>query len=139
MSFAEQLADISIKRAKVIQDYKMQQVREFMQAKEKRETELLREKYMNFEYNDFKADFPELGKPKEVCERWLGEMTNPDSKYLPYKTPEYFESQYERHFDSLAAMADGQYSVSEPPPRDHFSGLQFDVWNNSAFTVKFTW
>jgi hypothetical protein len=40
MSFAEQLADISIKRAKVIQDYKMQQVREFMQAKEKRETEL---------------------------------------------------------------------------------------------------
>jgi hypothetical protein len=163
MSFAEQLADISIKRAKVIQDYKMQQVREFMQAKEKRETELmtfltkkyhksvkdalyraaliegLREKYMNFEYNDFKADFPELGKPKEVCERWLGEMTNPDSKYLPYKTPEYFESQYETHFDSLAAMADGQYSVSEPPVRDHFSGLQFDVWNNSAFTVKFTW
>jgi hypothetical protein len=41
MSFAEHLADISIKRAKVIQDYKMQQVREFMQAKEKRETELM--------------------------------------------------------------------------------------------------
>ena len=187
MSFAEQLADISIKRAKVIQDYKMQQVREFMQAKEKRETELmtfltqkyhksikdalyraaliegLREKYMNFEYNDFKANFPELGRPKEVCERWLAEMTNPDSKYLPYKTPEYFESQYETHFDSLAAMADGQYSVSEPPRdhfsglnalatitddhptspeppvRDHFSGLQFDVWNNAAFTVRFTW
>ena len=57
-----------------------------------------------------------------------------------------FESQYETHFDSLAAssnalaaMADGQYSVSEPAPRDHFSGLQFDVWNNAAFTVKFTW
>ncbi len=159
LSFAQQLADISIKRAKVIQDYRMQQVREFMQAKEKRETELmtfltkkyhksvkdalykaalidgLREKYMNFEYNDFKANFAELGRPKEVCERWLAEMTNPDSKYLPYKTPEYFET----HFDSLAAMADGQYSVSEPPQRDHFSGLQFEVWNNSAFTVKFIW
>jgi hypothetical protein len=94
---------------------------------------------MNFEYEDFKADFPELGRPKEVCERWLAEMTNSDSKYLPYKTPEYFESQYETHFDSLAAMADGQYSVSEPPVRDHFSGLQFDVWNNKSFTVRFTW
>ena len=163
MSFAEQLAEISIKRAKVIQDYQMKKFREFEKAKSERENQLmtylttkyhksikdaiykaalvngLREKYMNFEYKDFKANFPELGKPKEVCERWLGEMTNPDSKYLPYKTPEYFESQYETHFDSLAAMADGQYSVSEPPVRDHFSGLQFDVWNNSAFTVKFTW
>tara|TARA_A200000113_G_C8634073_1_gene280243 strand:+ start:23 stop:535 length:513 start_codon:yes stop_codon:yes gene_type:complete len=170
MSFAEQLADISIKRAKVLQDYRMQQVRQFMQAKDERENQLmtfltkkyhksikdalyraalidgLREKYMNFDYNDFKANFPDLGNPKEVCQRWLGEMTNPNSKYLPYKTPEYFESQYETHFDSLAAssnalaaMADGQYSVSEPAPRDHFSGLQFDVWNNAAFTVKFTW
>jgi len=170
MSFAEQLADISIKRAKVLQDYRMQQVRQFMQAKDERENQLmtfltkkyhksikdalyraalidgLREKYMNFEYEDFKANFAELGRPKEVCERWLSEMTNPNSKYLPYKTPEYFESQYETHFDSLAAssnalaaMADGQYSVSEPPVRDHFSGLQFEVWNNAAFTVKFTW
>ena len=190
MSFAEQLADISIKRAKVLQDYRMQQVRQFMQAKDERENQLmtfltkkyhksikdalyraalidgLREKYMNFDYNDFKANFPDLGNPKEVCQRWLGEMTNPNSKYLPYKTPEYFESHYETHFDSLAAyalaaakattqaeldratrassnalaaMADGQYSVSEPPVRDHFSGLQFDVWNNAAFTVKFTW
>ena len=163
MSFAQQLADLSIKRAKVIQDYKMEQFRKFIKAKDQREHELmtfltkkyhksikdalyraalidgLREKYMNFEYEDFKANFPDLGNPKEVCERWLSEMTDPDSKYLPYKTPEYFESKYETHFDSLAAMADGQYSVSIPPVRDHFSGLQFDVWNNSAFTVKFTW
>jgi len=169
MSFAQQLADLSIKRAKVIQDYKMEQFRKFIKAKDERENQLMtfltkkyhksikdalyraalidgrREKYMNFEYEDFKANYPELGRPKEVCERWLTEMTDPHSKYLPYKTPEYFESQYETHFPSLpasnalAAMADGQYSVSEPPVRDHFSGLQFDVWNNSAFTVKFTW
>ena len=94
---------------------------------------------MNFDYNDFKADFPELGNPKEVCQRWLSEMCNPESKYLPYKKPEYFHSQYETHFHNLPALADAQYNVSEPPEKDHFSGLQFDVWNNAAFTVHFTW
>ena len=163
MSFAQQLAEISDKRAKVIQDYKMKKFREFEEAKSKREFDLMtfltnkyhksiknalydtalicgrREKYMNFEYSDFKANFPELGNPKEVCERWLTEMCDPKSKYLPFKTPEYFESQYLTHFDSLATTTNGQYTLSNSPERDHFSGLQFEVWNNKAFTVYFNW
>lgn len=163
MSFAQHLAEISIKRSKIIQENQIQQAKLLMQTKEKRENQLmifltnkyhksikdalyqaafiygLREKYMNFEYKDFKADFPLLGKPKEVCERWLGEMCNPQSKYLPYKTPEYFISEYETHFQNLPALADAQLSVSEPPTKDHFQGLQYDVWNNALFTVKFTW
>ena len=169
MSFAEQLAEISIKRAKVIQDYQMKKFREFEKAKSERENQLmtylttkyhksikdaiykaalvngLREKYMNFEYKDFKANFPELGKPKDVCKRWLDEMCNPESQYLPFKQPEYFDSIYVTHFDNsdyaldyLTAASRANDSITSIE-RDHFSGLQFDIWNNAAFTVHFTW
>ncbi len=165
MSFAQELAEISIRRAKILQDYKMQQFREFEKAKSDREHHLmtnltskyhksikdalynsalisgLREKYMNFEYEDFKANFPELGKPKDVCKRWLEEMCNPESQYLPLKNPEYFDSIYLAGvFDPyerdcfVCSIGDGS-----PKTRDHFSGLKFDIWNNRAFTVHFTW
>lgn len=174
MSFAQELADTAIKRAKAIQDFKMKKMREFEAEKSKREDELMkkltekyhplikealwnsaliggnREKYMNLDYNDFKANFPELGKPSQVCHRWLTEMTKEDSPYVPYKQPianvdyAWGATHYDSHwaatnYDALASLADGQYSVSEPPKRDHFAGLKFSVWNNKAFTVHFTW
>jgi len=173
MSFAEELANTSIKRAKAIQDFKMKKMREFEAEKSKREDELMRkltakyhplikhalwnsaliggnrEKYMNLDYNDFKANFPELGKPAQVCERWLNEMTKEDSPYVPYKvTPTHFQpiANGATNYDDITslvaercALADGLYSVSEPPQKDHFAGLKFCVWNNHAFTVHFTW
>ena len=75
----------------------------------------LREKYMNFVRDDFKANFPTLGTPPEMARMWLYEMTTEDSKYIPFK--------------------DG----CEDNGRDHFKGLEFDVWNNRVFTVKLTW
>lgn len=180
MSFAQELADTADKRAKAIQDYKIKKMREFEAEKSKREDELMkklttkyhplikealwnsalicgnREKYMNLDYNDFKANFPELGKPAEVCHRWLTEMTKEDSPYVPYKLPivnfqpisngaygwgaTHYDSNWAAtNYDALASLADGQYNVSEPPKKDHFAGLKFSVWNNRAFTVHFTW
>lgn len=172
MSFAQELADTADKRAKVIQDYKMKKMREFEAEKSKREDELMkklttkyhplikealwnsalicgnREKYMNLDYNDFKANFPELGKPAEVCHRWLTEMTKEDSPYVPYKLPivnfqPISNGAYgwgATHYDdALASRTDCQYNVTEPPKKDHFAGLKFSVWNNRAFTVHFTW
>ena len=171
MSFAQELADTSIKRAKAIQEFKMKKMREFEAEKARREDELMkkltvkyhplikealwnsaliggnREKYMNLDYNDFKANFPELGKPAQVCEWWLTEMTKEDSQYVPYIVmPTNFQPISNgaygwgaTNYDALASLADGQYSVSEPPQKDHFAGLQFSVWNNRAFTVHFTW
>ncbi len=172
MSFAQELADTANKRAKAIQDFKIKKMREFEAEKSKREDELMkkltekyhhlikealwnsaliggnREKYMNLNYNDFKANFPELGKPAEVCHRWLTEMTKEDSQYVPYKVPIVnFQSISNgaygwgaTHYDdALASLADCQYNVTEPPKRDHFAGLKFSVWNNRAFTVHFTW
>ncbi len=149
MSFAEELADIAIKRAKKIQDYKMRQFKEFEDKKCKREDEIMRfltnkhhnyiknvlwdaaliygkrEKYMNFDYNDFKANFPGLGKPYEVCIRWLTEMTKENSVYVPYKL----------NLDQQIIYSD----ITKNPIKDHFAGLKFDVWNNKNFTVHFTW
>ena len=155
MSFANELALTSIKTAKAIQDFHMKKLREFEKKKNIRENELMiyltkkyhpiikqalwnsayitgnREKYMNLDYNDFKANFPELGNPAAVCRRWLTEMTKEDSPYIPYKLPS--------GLDCLSALADAQYNVIEPPKKDHFAGIQFNVWNNKAFTVHFTW
>lgn len=40
------------------------------------------EAYMNFVYEDFKANMPTMGKPKEIQRKWLKEMQTPDSIYL---------------------------------------------------------
>lgn len=74
-----------------------------------------REKYMNFVRDDFKANFPSLGTPAQMARMWLCEMTTEDSKYIPYK------------------------QGCEDNGTDNFKGLEFDVWNNLAFTVKLTW
>lgn len=167
MSFAQELADTSIKRAKAIQDFQIQKFREFEAEKTKREDLLMkkltakyhnhikqslwksaliagkREKYMNFDHNDFKANFPELGNPADVCNRWLTEMTKEDSPYLPYKLPTIYDQDFLHNtascYNDIASLADAQYNVSEPPKKDHFAGLNFRVWNNKAFTVHFTW
>ncbi len=164
MSFAQELADTAIKRAKSIQDMNIKKIKEFEEAKFYRENELMtnltkkyhslvkkalwdsaliagkREKYMNFEREDFKANFPGLGTPKDVCQRWLSEMTKINSPYLPFKPlPLSTNWGSDPSFENIAALADSQFSVSTPPTKDHFAGINFDVWNNKNFTIHFTW
>ena len=45
------------------------------------------EAYMNFTYEDFKANMPTLGKPRQIQSKWLDEMKNPDSRYLNGRRP----------------------------------------------------
>ena len=73
-----------------------------------------REKYINFDKNDFKANFPGLGYPKDIQENWLEDViTNPSSDFLP------------RHYDT------------DMP--EHLNGLIYEIWNNKKFTTKFSW
>jgi hypothetical protein len=73
-----------------------------------------REKYINFDRNDFKANFPSLGYPNEVQKRWLEQViTNPSSSILPM-------------------------NESNDIP-DHLNGLNYEIWNNKAFTTHFSW
>ena len=72
-----------------------------------------REKYINFDRNDFKANFPGLGTPIEFQNAWLEELSDPDSQYILVNT------------------------LTEQ--KDHFQGLEWDIWNNGAFTTHFTW
>lgn len=73
-----------------------------------------REKYINFDRNDFKANFPGLGYPKDIQENWLDDViTNPASDFLP------------RHYDT------------DMP--EHLNGLIYEIWNNKNFTTKFSW
>lgn len=78
-----------------------------------------REKYMNFARDDFKANCPGLGFPQEVQANWLIEMCNPDSKYLP--------------------VAENSNDGWNEGDKMHIDGVKFNVWNNRAFTVLFTW
>ena len=43
------------------------------------------EAFMNFEYDDFKANMPTMGKPREIQSKWLEEMKNPNSIFLKDK------------------------------------------------------
>jgi hypothetical protein len=72
----------------------------------------LNEKYINFSRDDFKANCKGLGFPNQFQGKWLDEMKNPESAYLP-------------------TLEDG----SKPS----LEGISFDIWNNSAFTTHFTW
>ena len=73
-----------------------------------------REKYINFDKNDFKVNFPTLGYPKDIQKEWLDEViTNPASDLLP------------RTYDN------------DMP--EHFYGLNYEIWNNRNFTTRFTW
>ena len=70
-----------------------------------------REKYMNFNRDDFKANFPGMGTPAQVQKAWLEEMCDPDSKYI---------------------IEDGGKKFT-------LEGIEADVWNNGKFTTKFSW
>lgn len=71
-----------------------------------------REAYINFDYEDFKANCRGLGNPKQFQRLWINSITNPNSSYLP--TDE-----------------DGKTKCLE--------GLHADIWGNGAFTTHFTW
>ena len=139
MSLINTLIETSAERSKVVDDERTEKRERFEEAKTKRIDEMMikltdkyhpllkkglnqaahagrREKYMNFERDDSKANFPPLGTPAEMASRWLCEMTLEDSKYLPLKE-----------------------GVEEGGEREHFKGLAFDVWNNGSFTIHFTW
>ncbi len=73
-----------------------------------------REKYMNFDRQLFNGDFEDCGKPRDVMVRWLGHMTSTDSEYL-------------------------RQSEDDPSVKDHLHGLKYNIWNNSKFTVVFSW
>mgnify|MGYP001166174564 CR=1 FL=1 len=83
-----------------------------------------REKFINFDRNDFKANCHGLGYPQQVMENWLKEMCSPDSIYLPVCT-NYISTNYNNWWKEGDKM--------------HFEGIQFEVWNNKAFTTKFSW
>ena len=71
-----------------------------------------REAYINFDWDDFKANCNGLGNPKQFQRLWIDEITNPDSIYLPKDE-------------------DGSTKCLE--------GLHADIWGNGSFTTHFTW
>lgn len=79
-----------------------------------------REKFINFAREDFKANCYGVGFPQQVQTKWLDEMCNPESKYLPLADE-----------SNTDWWAEGE--------KMHFKGVEFDVWNNKAFTVVFRW
>lgn len=72
----------------------------------------IRTKYINFVYEDFKANVHGMGKPSEIQSMWLSEMCNPDSKYLK--------------------VADGD-------DLECLKGLKWNIWGNAKFTTVFEW
>jgi len=71
-----------------------------------------REAYINFDWDDFKANCNGLGNPKQFQRIWIDEITNPDSIYLP---------------------------KDEEGNTKCLAGLHADIWGNGAFTTHFTW
>ena len=71
-----------------------------------------REKYINFDRNEFKANCKGLGFPQEIEKMWLEEMCNPESPYLP---------------------------SDENEVKIHFQGISYNIWNNTSFTTHFKW
>ncbi len=74
-----------------------------------------KEKFMNFEKNDFKANCEGLGFPKDVQRLWLEEviLNKDEDKFLPV--------------DEITGE------------RDHLHGINFEIWNNAKFTTRFHW
>jgi len=68
--------------------------------------------YINFDKEDFKANFPGLGNPRQFQRLWLEELSKPDSEYIP---------------------------VDEKGNKKSFQGISFDIWNNRCFTTVFRW
>ena len=72
-----------------------------------------REKFINFTFEDFKANCSGLGTPKDVMRMWINEMCDPESKYVPVS--------------------------EEGGNKIHFLGLTADIWGGKTFTTRFTW
>jgi len=72
-----------------------------------------REKYINFDRDDFKANCVGLGFPQEFQDMWLKEMCNPKSEYLP--------------------------TNDDTGEKIHFEGISYNIWNNRNFTTVFKW
>lgn len=136
MSFINSLIETSAERSKIVDEEQSEKQKRFEESKAKRLDEIMtrltekyhpllkkglnqaahagrREKYMNFVRDDFKANFPTLGTPGDMAVRWLQEMIKEDSKYLPFR--------------------------EGTEDREHFKGLEFNVWNNGAFTIHLKW
>lgn len=71
-----------------------------------------REAYINFDYEDFKANCRGLGNPKQFQRLWIDSITNPNSSYLP---------------------------VDKHGKTKSLEGLRADIWGNGLFTTHFTW
>ena len=74
-----------------------------------------RVKYINFDKNDFKANFPGLGYPNDFIKLWLDELTDYESSYLPIDE-------------------ENQEKIS-------LQGIEYNViyYNNHHITIKFQW
>tara|TARA_Y100000816_G_C25726725_1_gene382967 strand:- start:57 stop:446 length:390 start_codon:yes stop_codon:yes gene_type:complete len=71
-----------------------------------------REKYMNFDREDFKANCKGLGYPNEFQRMWLDEVSKPTSSYI--------------------------FKDEDEVPRC-LEGIEANIWNNSSFTTVFKW
>lgn len=139
MSFIEQMRSLAIERADVVANDEAKVVAEKANKKEQHMKEVKEEKfkmlnekyfdmierkiknmsvkgkreaYINFHWDDFKANCHGLGNPKQFQRLWINEITNPHSTYLPKDK-------------------DGNAKCLE--------GLHADIWGNGAFTTHFTW
>ena len=107
--------------------------------------------YMNFDRDEFKANFNGLGTPAQFQRLWLTELCNPNSKYLDgsswnstvgrennqisNRDTQYSMSQIKSFPGTQYYQESFRGSVFDPPPvkKDSFQGLNFDVWNNANF------
>ena len=139
MSFIEQMRSLAIQQADVVTNEDAKVLAEKTNKREQRLKEVKQEKfkllnekyfdmierkiknmsakgkreaYINFDWNDFKANCNGLGNPKQFQRLWIDEIINPDSIYLPKDE-------------------DGKTKCLE--------GLHADIWGNGAFTTHFTW
>ena len=71
------------------------------------------ERYINFNRDDFKANCKGLGYPSQFQRAWLEELQNPKSKYL---------EEFQTHDNKVS-----------------LEGIEFDIWNNKAYTTVFKW
>ena len=108
--------------------------------------------YMNFDRDDFKANFNGLGSPAQFQRLWLIELCNPDSKYLKLYSWEQPNIRMDNWYKESSNVANGIVYASLNHPsgsafnnntasqiRDSFKGLNYDVWNNAKFTTVFSW
>ena len=116
----EEAIDINIKKEKLEEKKDILMVKLTLLYHEKLVSSISRaalngysNKYINFKYEDFKANYPGLGRPSIIQDMWLKEMSKPDSKYL--KT------------------ADGDEDLQ------CIEGIKWDIWGNQKFTTVFKW